>query len=42
MVLAATAIPIELRSPTYEASDFSFSASDVLSNILGTCRWELC
>ena len=38
MVLAATAIPVELRSPTYEASGFSVSAlliSDVLANILG-------
>jgi glycopeptide antibiotics resistance protein len=38
MVLAATAIPIELRSPTYEASGFSVSApllSDVFANILG-------
>jgi VanZ family protein len=38
MVLAATAIPIELRPPTYEASGHSLSASlaaDVLANILG-------
>jgi VanZ family protein len=38
MVLAATAIPVELRSPTYEALGFSVSASlvsDVLANILG-------
>jgi hypothetical protein len=38
MVLAATAIPVELRWPTYEASGFSVSASlvpDVLANILG-------
>jgi hypothetical protein len=38
MVLAATAIPIELRSPSYGASGFSVSASllsDVLANILG-------
>ena len=38
MVLAATAIPIELRLPTYEASGFSVSANlvtDVLANIIG-------
>jgi len=38
MVLAATAIPVELRWPTYEASNFSVSASlifDVLANVLG-------
>ena len=38
MVLAATAIPIELRPPTYNALAFSISASlvfDVLANILG-------
>jgi Concanavalin A-like lectin/glucanases superfamily/VanZ like family len=38
MVLAATAIPVELRSPTYDALGFSVSASllsDVLANILG-------
>jgi VanZ family protein len=38
MVLAATAIPVELRPPTYEALRFSVSASlvsDVLANILG-------
>ena len=38
MVLAATAIPIELRLPTYEASGISVSTefvSDVLANIVG-------
>jgi VanZ family protein len=38
MVLAATAIPIELRPPAYEASGYSLSASlaaDVLANIFG-------
>jgi glycopeptide antibiotics resistance protein len=38
MVLAATAIPVELRSLTYGVSGFSISASllsDVLANILG-------
>ena len=38
MVLAATAIPIELRLPTYEVSSFSVSTNlitDVLANIIG-------
>jgi hypothetical protein len=38
IVLAATAIPVELRSPSYEFSGFSFSAwltLDALANVLG-------
>lgn len=38
MVLAATAIPVELRSPTYDALGFSLSGwlfTDVLANFLG-------
>jgi hypothetical protein len=38
MVLAATAVPVEPRSPTYGVSGFGISEpllSDVLTNILG-------
>jgi hypothetical protein len=38
MICAATAVPVELRSPTYEFLDFSFSAwltLDALANVLG-------
>ena len=48
MVLAATAIPIELRWPTYNAADFRVSAeliADVLANIIlyvpvGLVLWD--
>ena len=38
LVLAATAVPIELRWPTYDTSGFGLSVSivtDVIANVLG-------
>jgi hypothetical protein len=35
LVLAATAVPIELRAPNHVTLDFNFFASDVLANIAG-------